>query len=111
MKQVNIYNTIEMKTVDIEVREAEIKLLVEPLRGLTVVVDMTTTVMMTLVVVDLLVTIPGTPLEHLLQQRHRPHIGNLLKDRGRKIGKEMIMGGILDLNMEVAGIVFNAVRQ
>ena len=27
------------------------------------------------------------------------------------IGKEMIMGGGLDLNMEVAGIVFNAVHQ
>ena len=91
-------------TVDIEVREVENKLRALPLLGLTVVVAMIATIMTKLADVVLLVTIPGTPLEHLPPQRYRLPLGILLKDRGRMNGREMIaVDGGLEINMEIAG--------
>ena len=82
MNRVKDWIIIARDTVDIEVREVENKLRAQPPPGRTVVVAMMDTIMMKLADVVLLVTVPGTPLEHPPLQRHRLLLGTLLKDRG-----------------------------
>ena len=95
--------------MNVEVRVVETKLRAAPRLGPTVVVVMIHIDMMTFVVVDLLVTILGTPLEVLHPQLHRHLHGILILDRGMEIGKETMLDGGVVHNMENKGA--NAVHQ